>query len=65
MRKGLLNLLIVLAAAALAFNVGLRVSGPLRVQCEGPKVAAELKDAGALDDESACELSWAYCWRRT
>lgn len=64
MRKGLINLLIVLAAAALAFNVGLHVAGPLRVQCEGPNTKVVLKDAGVLSDEGACELSWAYCWRR-
>jgi hypothetical protein len=65
MKKPLLNLLIVLAAAAIAFNVGLRASGPLRVQCEGPKTTLNTSDAGALDDEGSCDLSWSYCWRRT
>lgn len=65
MRKALLVALAVLAAGAVGFNVGLAVSGPLRVKCEGPKQHVVLKDSGALDGESACELSWAYCWRRT
>lgn len=65
MRKVLLIVLAVVAAGAIGFNVGLRVAGPLRVECEGPRQGVVLKDAGALDDEGACELSWAYCWRRT
>lgn len=65
MRKSLLVALAVLAAGAVGFNVGLRAAGPIKVECGGPKQGVSLKDAGALDDDGSCDLSWAYCWRRT
>ena len=63
MKKALINLLIVSAAAALAFNVGLRAGGPLRVECSGPKPTAEKPDSGAIGGEGSCELPWIICWK--
>jgi hypothetical protein len=66
MRKGLINLLIVLAAAAIAFNVGLRAAGPLWVVCGGTQTSFDQGAAGAINgDEGSCELAWVICWRRT
>lgn len=66
MRKVLINMLIVLVVAAIAFNVGLRAAGPLRVVCGGTQTSLDEGAAGAINgDEGSCELAWVICWRRT
>lgn len=59
MFRFLLGVLIGIVLAATAYN-----AAPA-AKCEGPKAYVSLKDAGALSNESSCELSWAFCWERT
>lgn len=66
MKTSLLALLLVLAGfAAGEWFATAYLQRPLRVECEGPKPVVELREAGALNGDGACELSWAICWRRT
>jgi hypothetical protein len=68
MQKLLLFVMAVVGAAWVGYKIGDVTAARIKVQVissEGPKQPVVLKDAGALDGESSCELSWAYCWRRT
>lgn len=69
MKTSLRILLLVLAGFAAGEWFGyVYLQRPLRVECEESKPTVGFKDpgaAGSLLAESACELSWTICWRRT
>lgn len=63
MRKILLAILVILTTFAAGMYFGMWLRRPLLLL--PPNFHHKTADAGALDPEGGCELSWSFCWVRT